>query len=61
MLSVQTVTGTQRCQGSGEVSSEGGEKLISSANKQALCLKQTNTGLSLLSLMVLQWTAPQEQ
>lgn len=46
-------TGAYRCQISG---------LISSAySQQALCLKQTNTQLSLLSVMVLQLPTLQEQ
>lgn len=41
---------------------QGGWELISSAySQQALCLKQTNTQLSLLSAMVLQQPALQEQ
>jgi len=45
-----------------ESSPRGGSELISSAySQQALCLKQTNIQLSLLSVMVLQQAALQEQ
>lgn len=59
-------TRADRCQisrgGGGGFGKGGGGVLISSAySQQALCLKQTNTGLSLLSAMALRQPTPQEQ
>lgn len=53
-------TGAYRCQISGLIP-EGGWLISSAYSQQALCLKQTNTQLSLLSAMVLQQPTLQEQ
>lgn len=61
LVYVCETTGMYRGQSSGQFP-QGGLELISSAySQQALCLKQTNTQLSLLSVMVLQQHALQEQ